>query len=147
MSHDNSPATAQEPVSRKNWPLVLVVEDANLVRHVIAEVLRLRGADSLLAHNGQDALEKAEKHTVDLVIMDVEMSVMDGLEATRRIRALGGWRASVPIVGFSNRADESACRAAGMSALVMKGDGIEALLEIIGQLVPVRSPDDPAHHE
>ena len=119
----------------------MIAEDVNLLRHVLAEVLRLRGYNSLLAPNGQDALDKVEKHTVDLVIMDVEMSVMDGLEATRRIRALGGWRASVPIVGFSNRADESACRAAGMSALVMKGDGIDVLLDVIGGLVPGSQSD------
>ena len=52
LDPEGNAATAPEPVSRTGWPLVLVVEDVNLLRHVIAEVLRLRGCDSLLAPNG-----------------------------------------------------------------------------------------------
>ncbi len=130
------------PVQSKIRPVVLIVDDANLLRHVIATVLNAHGYDSLLARNGQDALEKATIHTVDLVTMDIDMPFMDGIEATRRIRALGGWRASVPIIGFSSRDDREdhrCCRDAGMNTLVSKGAGLDVLLEVIQQLVPTIS--------
>ena len=81
---------------------------------------------------------------VDLVIMDIDMPVMDGLEATRRIRSLGEWRTSVPIIGFSNCNDgngQRACADAGMTALVSKAQGLDALLDTIQRLVPTSSPD------
>jgi len=70
----------------------------------------------------------------DLVLMDVILPDVDGIEATRRIRALAGDAARVPIVGISGRAapsDETAARAAGMDAYVMKPVSPSRLAEVI----------------
>lgn len=68
-------------------PLVLVVDDYEDTRLIYAETLRFAGFDVAEAENGQDAIELATKIAPDVVIMDLAMPVMDGWEATRRLKS------------------------------------------------------------
>jgi CheY-like chemotaxis protein len=67
-------------------PLILVVDDAPLCREPIAARLRLEGFKTICASNGQEALALIEKHSPDLVLMDVAMPIMDGITTLRKIR-------------------------------------------------------------
>ncbi|MBK7899214.1 MAG: PAS domain-containing protein [Azonexus sp.] len=101
---------------------ILVVEDDWMNREVIRELLgEIVGFEVDLAHDGQQAVELACSRHYALVLMDVQMPVLDGLEATRRIRALAPHR--TPIVALTANAfadDRTRCLAAGMDDFVTK---------------------------
>jgi CheY-like chemotaxis protein len=111
---------------------VLLVEDNPVNQRVAQLFLERAGCDVVLAADGEAALAVLAESRVDLVLMDVQMPVMDGLEATRRIRA-GGNR--IPVVGLTANAmreqmDE--CRAAGMDDVLAKPidrERLDAMLE------------------
>jgi CheY-like chemotaxis protein len=98
---------------------VLVVDDAEINRDIAASFLRAAGHAVTLAESGiRGVAEAATGVDFDVILMDVRMPGMDGLEASRRIRALGGKPGQVPIVALSAvaRPDQiEACRAAGMN--------------------------------
>lgn len=113
---------------------VLLVDDHPMNRELGATVLGLLGCEVVLAENGEEAVAAAQTSACDLILMDVHMPRMDGLEATRAIRALGGVCAAVPIIAMS--ADvmpemEAACLRAGMNAAVGKPIQIQALHDVL----------------
>jgi two-component system, sensor histidine kinase len=116
--------------------VVLLVEDNEVNRIIGAEMLRSFGLEVKVAHDGQQALQMLEQHRVDLVLMDVDMPVLDGHEATRRLRA----RESslrlprVPVVALTALAfDSDAVRAldAGMDAHLAKPYSREQLKQVV----------------
>ena len=97
-------ATANdEPIepARASPLRLLVVDDVPINRELLSEVLARQGHEVLLAGDGADALDLARRVDLDVVLMDVQMPVMDGIEATRRIRQLPGPQATVPIFALS----------------------------------------------
>jgi signal transduction histidine kinase/CheY-like chemotaxis protein len=102
---------------------VLVVEDVALNRDLLREMLSRVGHKVVITENGLDAVELISREPFDAVIMDVQMPVMDGVEATRRIRQLKSSQSSVRIVGLTANvgSDERAhYLASGMDACVSK---------------------------
>lgn len=102
---------------------ILLAEDNQVNQLVAVGLLSSLGYSADVAPNGAEAVAAMERDRYDLVLMDVRMPVMDGLEATRRIRALPGPAASVPIVAVTAnamRGDEEACLGAGMNDYLAK---------------------------
>ncbi len=124
---------------------VLLVEDNATNRRVAELFLERAGCDVVLAADGREALEALRGQPVDLVLMDVQMPVMDGLEATRRIRAEIPGGARVPIVGLTASAlrdQVEDCRAAGMDEVIAKPierGRLEAVLERYAPAVGTRT--------
>ena len=66
---------------------ILVVDDSAMIRHIVAQILSESGYTVLTARNGQEGYELTKRHNPHLVIMDVEMPVMDGIQATALIKS------------------------------------------------------------
>jgi CheY-like chemotaxis protein len=96
---------------------VLLVEDNAINRMVAVMLLQRMGCDVTDCENGQLAVDKAQAEDFDLILMDINMPVMDGLSATRAIRALPGTSAHTPIVVLSaDVMNESQAQAFGAGA-------------------------------
>ena len=113
---------------------ILLVEDSPPNRLVATAILSKAGYDVESAENGVQAVSAVKQKRYGLVLMDVAMPEMDGLEATRAIRALGGERAQVPIVAMTAGAfneDKERCLSAGMDDFIGKPVVREDLLKAV----------------
>ena len=114
---------------------VLIVEDTLMHQRLEARLLQRQGHFVTVSCNGKEAVDLLESERFDLVLMDVEMPVMDGLTATalirRRERARGRHTA---IVAVTSSAEPEACRRAGMDAHLAKPLQLDALNETVQRL-------------
>lgn len=112
---------------------ILLVEDNELNQQVAQEFLIKVGMDVTIANNGQEALEWLNKASFDAVLMDLHMPVMDGLEATRRIRQLAIGH-ELPIIAMTAAAmtqDREACAIAGMNDHIAKPVELQELADTL----------------
>lgn len=123
------PPSSSEPKSL----IVLVVDDNELNRRVLQMVAETLGATVRTAENGAEALEKMAEQKFDLVFMDIMMPVLNGIDATRKVRESGD---SVPVVAVSahyDAADGPKLRALGFDGLIPKPVRIEAVDEFLAR--------------
>ena len=109
---------------------ILVVEDQEDNRRILRDLLGNAGYQLIEAESGEDALAAVMKQRPDLILMDIQLPIMDGYEATRQIRANPDMKA-VPISGVTSYAlagDEAKAQAAGCNAYVSKPFSPRALL-------------------
>lgn len=116
---------------------VLLVEDNVFSQQVGRELLESAGAAVVVAGNGSEALEQMLRRRFDCVLMDVQMPVMDGFEATRRIRADPVLRDTVVIAMTANAGveDQARCMAAGMDEFLTKPVAPEHLAATIARAI------------
>ncbi|MEW9679232.1 response regulator [Pseudomonas sp. TE50-2] len=135
----NAPLPHEVPASRELRARILLVED-NPVNQLVAKgMLGKLGCQVQVAAHGQEALDYLERDSFDLVLMDCNMPVMDGYEASRRIRQSSRWP-ELPIVALTANAmpeERERCRAAGMNDYLAKPFRREELLALIEHWVPV----------
>lgn len=131
--------TEEQRTSRRRFRL-LVVDDNRINQKVIAKTLETVGHEVIVVGDGEQALDALETSRFDLVLMDVNMPVLDGLETTKLYRAMTmGQPPHLPIVGLTADATPEMaqrCAEAGMDACVTKPIEGTRLLELIDQLVP-----------
>jgi signal transduction histidine kinase/DNA-binding NarL/FixJ family response regulator/HPt (histidine-containing phosphotransfer) domain-containing protein len=150
-----APATPGRQVADGARPLrVLVADDVAANRMVARAMLVAAGHRVDSAADGAEALAAVEREAYDVVLMDVQMPVMDGLEAARRIRSLDGARGRTPILAVTASAlpeQVAACAEAGMDGHLAKPIDRESLLAAVrrlaagGTMVPLpRAMKEPA---
>ena len=124
---------------------VMVVDDKVVNQAVARELLQATGARVEVAGDGQQALDLLQTLEVDCVLMDMQMPVMDGLEATRRLRAQERLR-RLPIIAMTANAstqDRRACMAAGMNDFVSKPVEPKRLLDIVARWAGHKPAESP----
>ena len=123
---------------------VLFVEDNEINRRVVGEMLRAGGVDMAEAPDGASGLQMIEANEYDLILMDLRMPGMDGMTAIRHIRARGDSKAELPVIvvtadgGSTIDAD---CKAAGADEVILKPVSMTSLYDTIGALMARRGGD------
>ncbi|MDF1735341.1 MAG: ATP-binding protein [Minwuia sp.] len=128
---------------------VLVADDHLINRALLEAVMRKFGHDVVTVDNGRSAVERALSGTVDLVLMDIQMPELDGVAATREIRAAEPAGTRLPILGVTGHDTPEhleAFRAAGMDGVVMKPYDVTLLVSEINRVVTAAEPA-PANTE
>ncbi|MEW6677099.1 MAG: response regulator [Pseudomonadota bacterium] len=135
-SRQKKPARSA-PAPHLEGTRVLLVEDNAINQDVASEILRRAGLVVAIAGNGREALDRLAEQTFDAVLMDVQMPVMDGFEATRRLRA-DPRLAHLPVIAMTASVlpeDQARCMAAGMNDFVAKPVDVAALFATLGRWV------------
>jgi two-component system, cell cycle response regulator DivK len=117
---------------------ILVVEDQEDSRQIMRDLLNTTDYEVTEAENGEEALAAVAKQRPDLILMDIQLPIMDGYEATRRIKADPSL-SSIPIIAVTSYAlsgDEEKARAAGCDDFVPKPYSPRQLLAKVRQYLP-----------
>ncbi|MFP4121679.1 PAS domain S-box protein [Coleofasciculus sp.] len=128
-----TPPETTPPVVEEQLPLILLAEDneANII--TLTDYLHSKGFRVVLARNGIEAVQQAKQHTPDLILMDIQMPEMDGLESTRQIRADRNLP-RMPIIAVTALAmpgDREKCLAAGVTEYMAKPIRLKKLVTLI----------------
>jgi signal transduction histidine kinase/CheY-like chemotaxis protein len=126
---------------------ILVAEDNPVNRRIVEALLSPLGAAIAFAGNGAEALAMLQTQSFEVVLMDIQMPVMDGVEATRRLRASEGPNARVPVIALTANVMEEQCQAylaAGMDGWIPKPVDPRALLQAIAAAVETSARPYPS---
>jgi CheY-like chemotaxis protein/HPt (histidine-containing phosphotransfer) domain-containing protein len=108
---------------------------------LIRVVLEEAGVELVCAENGQEGLQKATRDRFDAILMDMQMPVMDGYTATRRLRDLGFTLPIIALTAHAMRGDKEKCFAAGCSAYLAKPINVDDLQQTVADALGERSVD------
>ena len=142
--HESEPEKRKQHILNPNFALekplnILVAEDNLINQKMILKVLEKLGYHAALANNGKEVIQMLNKQFYDLVLMDVQMPELDGLECTRYIR--GNYKRQPVIIAMTANAmveDREECLRAGMNNYLAKPLKIDALLTMLSEInVPV----------
>lgn len=124
--------------------LILIADDNATNQRVLSKILERAGHRALVTCNGRQALEALNDQRVDLALMDVNMPVLDGIEATRLYRLAADGKPRIPIIALTADATPEArdrCLAAGMDGCMTKPIEPAHLLDVIGKLCAGKGED------
>lgn len=118
-------------------PLILIVEDNPINVKSLSDYLTFRGYRTMIAINGAEALQMAQETNPHLIIMDVQMPELDGLEITRRLRQLPQF-ATTPIIALTALAmpsDREKCLQAGMNHYITKPVSLKGFIQLVNSIL------------
>jgi CheY-like chemotaxis protein len=136
------------PGRRSSRACILVVDDNAVNRRMVTSILEKAGYSTAVAADGQEAIDTVEQGGFDMILMDVQMPVIDGLEVTRQIRRRERF-ASLPIVAMTAHAmegDQEMCLRAGMNGYISKPVHAEHLLHTVDVML-ASAQDSPSRVE
>ncbi|MBY0561232.1 response regulator [Hyphomicrobium sp.] len=130
------------PEPRPTVRSVLIVEDNELNMKLFNDLLVAHGYKTIQTRNGFDALELARKHRPDLILMDIQLPEVSGLEVTRWLKDDDNLR-EIPIVAvtaFAMKGDEERIRSGGCEAYISKPISVMAFLETVRKFIGPSKP-------
>jgi two-component system cell cycle response regulator DivK len=125
--------------------LVLIIEDSEQNRRLARDLLRVHGYRTIEAETAEDGLALAVERTPDLVVMDIHLPGINGIEALRQLRARASTSA-VPVVAFTASVmaqDRSRILAAGFDGFVSKPIDLDAFIDAVAAAITQRAPGAP----
>lgn len=131
-----NPANSTGDLSQTKGARILLAEDSATNRMLASAILKGAGYHVTAASNGRELLNAMRAGTFDLVLMDIFMPEMDGLQATAAVRAMSDERGKIPIIAmtaYAVESDRESCLAAGMNDYVSKPIHKQELLETVGR--------------
>lgn len=129
-------ADAEAAALNKRLYRVLLAEDNQINAVLASTIIRRAGHDVHIARDGAEALEAAAREDYDIILMDMHMPGIDGLEATRRLRAMDGRMSRAPVIALTANAmaaDQQKCVTAGMDDFLSKPFDPEALIDMLSK--------------
>jgi CheY-like chemotaxis protein len=146
MSEPGKPNMPDDSGKEPSVPLkILLADDMPMNLQLVVKLLTRRGHIVTAVENGEQAYESYKNNIFDVVLMDMQMPVMDGLEATRMIRKFEthqdqqqGTRSHTPIIAMTANDDENdkeACKKAGMDGFITKPIEIKTVVTTIRQII------------
>jgi CheY-like chemotaxis protein len=117
---------------------VLIAEDSSVIQNLARKILEFQNYDITAVKNGEQVLQILEKEDFSILLLDINMPLMDGMECVRRVRALPEKeKASVPIVAITGNAKnytEEEFKTAGFNDVLVKPLNFDRLVEVVNQL-------------
>jgi CheY-like chemotaxis protein len=119
-------------------PKVLIAEDSSVIQNIARKVLEFQNFEITTAKNGKEVLQKLVHETFAVILMDINMPQMDGMECSRQIRALlDAEKAQIPIIAITGNAKnftEEEFKEAGINHYLPKPIDFDGLVELVKQL-------------
>ena len=117
---------------------VLIAEDSSVIQNLTRKILQAQNFEIFSAKNGKQVIDMVEKDDFDIILMDINMPVMDGMECTRQIRSLSDEsKATIPIVAITGNAMNYTMeefKEAGINEYLQKPLNFDALVEVVKSL-------------
>lgn len=130
---------------------ILLVEDSSMNQRMVTAMLKKKRCRVVVANNGLEALEEFNSQSFDLILMDIQMPVMDGFEATQRIRGEErGSKRHTPIVAmtaYDTKEDEQECLKAGMDRYLSKPIDVNRLYSIVEEVISTGEGEEEEKRE
>jgi signal transduction histidine kinase/DNA-binding NarL/FixJ family response regulator len=143
----------EEPVSRyqvqeiERRYKILLVEDTHLNIKLVTKLLTKLGHTIVVAENGKLAVDAVKRENFDAVLMDIQMPVMDGLEATREIRSNGYDVPIIAMTAYAVKGDKEKCLEAGMDGYISRPIKIKEIMPAIQSIIEKKSGSCPETRE
>ncbi|MDR2055725.1 MAG: response regulator [Desulfovibrio sp.] len=134
-----SDESGADKTTHKHTPTVLVADDSEINRAILSEILGQHGLLTVEASDGQEAVDIVREWDISLVLMDLEMPVMDGKEATAQIRGMGKLPQDVPILAMTAHTGDSLrmdCLSLGMNGYLTKPVDLQELYAALQKWLP-----------
>ena len=117
---------------------VLIAEDSSVIQNLARKILEFQNYEITAVKNGEQVMQIVDKEDFDIVLLDINMPIMDGMECVKAIRALGDKKkASLPVVAITGNAknySEEEFKAAGFNDVLVKPLNFDRLVEIVNEL-------------
>ena len=117
---------------------VLIAEDSSVIQNLARKILEFQNYEITAVKNGEQVMQILEKEEFSILLLDINMPIMDGMECVRRVRAMPDKeKASVPIVAITGNAKnytEEEFKTAGFNDVLVKPLNFDRLVEVVNQL-------------